>query len=170
MDKLPAPTATWVRGVHALITAWAIIGGFLLLVVVCINVISVTGAALINNPFPGDFELTEVGVCVAAFCFLPYCQLTGSNVTADIFTVNASPRWLSIFAFFGSLAALLFSLLLAWRMYAGMLDQKTYDYTTAILQFPHWIAYLPILFSLGLLSLASLLTLTGNGLTGSKAS
>ena len=30
-------------------------------------------------------------------------------------------------------------------MYFGMLDQKTYDYTTTILQIPHWIAFLPIL-------------------------
>lgn len=155
---------SWGRIVHSLITGWAITGGLLMLVVVCINVFSVIGSAVFGTPFPGDFELTEVGVCVAAFCFLPYCQLTDSNVSADIFTAGASIRWQSVFTFFGSLAALLFSSLLLWRMYAGMLDQKAYDYTTAILQFPHWIAFVPILMSLTLLVVASLMTLTGRGL------
>ena len=41
----------------------------------------------------------------------------------------------------------------------GMLDQKAYNYETTILQFPTWIAFIPILFSLALLALASLITL-----------
>ncbi len=154
---------SWVKAIHSIISGWAIAGGLLLLAVVCVNVVSVAGSALFGKPFPGDFELTEVGVCVAAFCFLPYCQLTGSNVSADIFTSRASARWIAVFTFFGSLTALLFSCLLLWRMYYGMLDQKTYDYTTAILQFPHWLAFLPILISLGLLVVASLMTLTQRG-------
>lgn len=154
--------AGWVRSIHSLVTAWAIVGGILLLAVVLVNVISVVGSALFDKPFPGDFELTEVGVCVAAFSFLPYCQITGSNVSADIFTQGASERWLAIFGFFGSLTALLFSGLLMWRMYAGMLDQKAYDYTTAILQIPHWMAFVPILISLALLMVASLLTIVSS--------
>jgi len=43
-------------------------------------------------------------------------------------------------------------------MWDGMIDQKAYGYTTAILQFPHWIAFLPILASLVLLAIASLIT------------
>ena len=61
------------------------------------NAISVTGSAVFGRPFPGDFELTEMGVAVAAFSFLPYCQLTGANVTADIFTSGASRAWIAIF-------------------------------------------------------------------------
>lgn len=133
----------------------------MLLAVVLINVFSVVGSALWGKPFPGDFELTEMGVCVAAFSFLPYCQLTGSNVTADIFTARASPRWLALYTATGSLIALLFGVLLMWRMWAGMLDQKQYDYTTAILQVPHWFAFIPILFSLALLVVAAALTLSG---------
>ena len=44
-------------------------------------------------------------------------------------------------------------------MWLGMLDQKAYGYTTAILQFPHWIAFIPILVSLLLLALAAAVTL-----------
>ncbi|MFT5115361.1 MAG: TRAP-type C4-dicarboxylate transport system permease small subunit [Parasphingorhabdus sp.] len=145
--------------VRGAITGWALAGGCLMLVVVLVNVISVAGGALLGRPFPGDFELSEMGVCISAFAFLPYCQLTYSNVTADIFTANASPRNIAVLTLVGSLVALVFGSLLLWRMWLGMLDQKDYDYTTAILQVPHWWAFLPILVSLFLLAAAALLTL-----------
>lgn len=133
----------------------------MLLAVILMNVISIVGA-LFGRPFPGDFEMTEVGVAVAAFSFLPFCQITGANVTADIFTSRASPRVIASTRLVASIVALLFALLLLWRMYLGMLDQRTYGYTTAILQFPIWQAFLPILVSLALLALASLTTMIEN--------
>ena len=59
----------------------------------------------------------------------------------------------------GSLIAIGFSLILLWRMYAGMLDYQTYLETTAILQIPLWYGFVPILCSLALLCLASMITL-----------
>jgi TRAP-type C4-dicarboxylate transport system permease small subunit len=141
------------------IESWALAGGCVLLALVLMNVESVVASAVWGAPFPGDFEMTQVGVAVAAFAFLPYCQLTGANVTADIFTSGVSRRSEAIFALVASLLALGFALLLTWRMWAGMLDQRAYDYTTTILQFPHWIAFIPILFSLVLLAVAALMTL-----------
>ncbi len=137
---------------------WALLGGVLLLAVVVMNVASVLGA-LFGWPVPGDFELTEMGVAVAAFAFLPYCQLTRSNVTADIFTQRSRPRTLAFLSFLGSVIALLFALLMLWRMYDGMLDQKNYSYETSILQIPVWLAYIPILGSFALLAVAALTTL-----------
>ena len=142
------------------IEVWALLGGCVLLALVLMNVGSVVASALISTPFPGDFEMTQVGVAVAAFAFLPYCQMTGANVTADIFTSGVSKRWEAIFALAASLLALGFALLLAWRMWHGMLDQRAYDYTTTILQFPHWVAFIPILISLMLLAVAALMTLS----------
>lgn len=140
------------------ITGWALLGGLVLLAVVLMNVYSVVGGVF-WKPFPGDFEMTQVGIVVAAFAFLPYCQITDANVTADIFTSKASPRWVAVFSLLASLVALAFSGLLLHRMYAGMLDRHEYGYTTTILQFPEWIGYVPILFSLALLAIASLITL-----------
>jgi len=141
-----------------IISAWAFFGGLLLLAVVLVNVVSVVGG-VIWKPFPGDFETTEVGVAVAAFAFLPYCQMTRANVTADIFTSWLSARAVAALTLVASLVAIGFSLLLLWRMWVGMLDQKAYGYTTAILQFPHWVAFIPILVSLALLCLAAIVTL-----------
>lgn len=141
------------------VVAWALLGGLLLLSVVVMNVASVLGT-LVGWPVPGDFEMTEMGVAVAAFAFLPYCQLTRANVTADIFTQKAGPRTLAFLSLLGSAIALLFALLMLWRMYDGMLDQKEYSYETSILQIPVWLAYIPILVSLALLAVAALCTLT----------
>ena len=141
------------------ISGWALFGGLILSFVVLINVVSVIGG-VVWKPFPGDFELTEIGVAVAAFAFLPYCQRAGANVTADIFTAGASYRTLGFFGVLASLVAFGFSLLLLSRMYYGMLDQKAYHYTTAILQFPHWVAFIPILVSLALLAIAAVITLS----------
>lgn len=145
-----------------LVSIWALLGGAVLLAVVAINMVSVIGS-IFGRPFPGDFELTEMGVAIAAFAFLPYCQVTGANVTADIFTSGASPRWIAFLTLLGAVVALVFSVILIWRMYFGMLDQKTYDYMTAILQVPQWIAFIPILVSLALLALAAMTTIVEEG-------
>jgi TRAP-type C4-dicarboxylate transport system permease small subunit len=145
-----------------LIHSWAIAGGMLLLAVVLVNVLSVVGR-IFGQPFPGDFELTEMGVAIAAFAFLPFCQVTDANVTADIFTAKAPPRWVAIFRIAAALVALLFACLLAWRMFDGMADQRTYGYTTAILQIPIWWAYVPCILSLVLLAVASLITFNDSG-------
>ena len=143
------------------ITIWAMLGGMMLLGVVAINGLSVVGA-LFSQPFPGDFELTQVGVAVAVFAFLPYCQLMGANVSADIFSSGALPRTIAFFKLLGSVVAFGFSTLLLWRMSLGMLDQLNYGYTTSILGFPQWIVYAVNLVSLALLSVAALLTGFGN--------
>lgn len=146
------------RVAAALITGWALLGGAVLGAVIAMNVLSVVGG-VVWKPFPGDFEMTQVGVAVAAFAFLPYCQLTRANVSADIFTTGASPVWVARLQLAASLIALLFAGLLLWRMSAGLADQRAYGTTTTILQFPVWIAFVPVLVSLGLLALAALVTL-----------
>src|SRR3546814_7491279 len=150
---MPAPSrggrAGLVRPARAAITAWALLGGLVLVAVVLINVLSVIGG-VVWRPFPGDFEMTEIGIAVAAFAFLPYCQLTGANVTADIFTSWASPRCIAGFSLLAASIALALSLLLLGRKTLGLHEQKAYGYTTATLQFPPWVAFVPILIPLAL--------------------
>ena len=141
-----------------LITGWALVGGLILIIIVCINVFSIVGGIFLI-PFQGDFELTQIGVAVAVFCFLPYCQLYKHNISAEIFTSRANIKTQLLLSIIASLVAFLFSILLVWRMYEGMIDQRAYSYTSTILQFPIWIAFLPIIFSLCLLAIASLITL-----------
>lgn len=142
-----------------IVAAWALAGGGLILGLVALNVWSVLSDALFSRPFPGTFELTELGVAVAVFAFLPYCQLSGGNVTVEIFTARASRRQIAGLRALGALAALGFSLLLAWRMGLGLADQRAANFTTTILQIPVWLAYLPTVASLLLLAASAGATL-----------
>lgn len=141
------------------ITSWAIIGGLVLVGVVLINAYSIAAGAIINRPFPGDFELTEMGVAIAAFCFLPYCQLVGANVTADIFTTKAGPRTIALMRLLAAVIAVAFAALLIWRMSDGLADYIEYPQTTTILRIPLWWAFIPALASLVLLVIAALISL-----------
>jgi TRAP-type C4-dicarboxylate transport system permease small subunit len=143
---------------HRLIEAWALFGGMVILAVVAIQSISVVTGAF-GHPLPGDFELTELGVAVGAFAFLPYCQLTGANVTADIFTSGLNRRWQAVLVFFSAIIALVFSVVMAWRTWIGAQDQFSYDYQTAILQIPIGYAFVPIVISLILVAVAAVITL-----------
>ena len=135
------------------------LGGVLLLAIALMNTWSVISLSALGFPVPGDFEMVQMGVAIAAFSFLPYCQLTGANVTADIFTSRASRRWIALFTLLAALMAALFSVLLIWRMSDGLASYIEYREVTTILNIPLWLAFPPILVSLALLILASLITL-----------
>lgn len=147
------------RLVHGATRIWALLGGLLLLGVVGANVVSVVRIMVFNAPVPGVYEIVQVGVAVAMFMFLPYCQITGSNVTADIFTSGLGRKALVVLAALAAVFAIGLSGLLLWRMSFGLIDLWTYRETTAIYQFPIWIAYLPILVSLALWLLAAAVNL-----------
>lgn len=138
---------------------WAIGGGLVLLAVALLTSWSATSGFFFKKPLPGDFELAQMFVAVSVFMFLPYCQLTGANVTADIFTARAGARTIAALTLLSAVIALGFSALLLWRMYYGLLDYRQYEETTAILRIPIWYAYIPALISLVLLAVAALITL-----------
>jgi TRAP-type C4-dicarboxylate transport system permease small subunit len=134
---------------------WALLGGLLLLVIALMISYSSAAGWLIGKPLPGDVELVEMLTAVSVFMFLPYCQISGANVTADIFTARAGPRTVAILDLLAALVALAFGLFLLWRMYYGLLDYRQYVETTTILKIPIWVAYLPALASLALLAAAA---------------
>jgi TRAP-type C4-dicarboxylate transport system permease small subunit len=150
----------WLLGLaRRIIEGWAILGGALLLAIALMNTWSVVSLSVLGFPVPGDFEMVEMGVAIAAFSFLPYCQLTGANVTADIFTARASPRWVALFSLLAALVASIFSGILIWRMSDGFASYIEYEEVTTILNIPVWTAFPPILISLALLIVASLISL-----------
>jgi len=141
------------------IEVWALLGGLVLLGIALMSTWSAASAFLFNKPLPGDFELVEMGVAVAVFMFLPYCQLTDANVTADIFTAGASERTVNVLKLLAAVVAIGFGALLIWRMWAGLLDYRQYVETTTTLRIPVWYAYVPILMSLALLLVACVISI-----------
>lgn len=138
-----------------LVEAWALLGGLVLFAIALMTAWSAAAGWLFGKPLPGDVELVEMLTAISVFMFLPYCQLTGANVTADLFTARASPRLVAWLTLLGAVVALAFSLLLLWRMSEGFLDYRQYVETTTILKIPIWVAYLPALASLALLAAAA---------------
>ncbi|MBO6727921.1 MAG: TRAP transporter small permease [Rhizobiaceae bacterium] len=90
---------------------------------------------------PGDFELVEAGVAFAIFSFLPWCQYARGHATVDIFTNFLSARTNRVIDFITELLMTVFIVVVAWRLWYGMLDKIRYNETTFILQFPIWWAF-----------------------------
>ena len=144
--------------VRRAIEMWAILGGLVLLGIALMTTWSAASGFFFKAPLRGEFELTEMFVAISVFMFLPYCQLTGANVTADIFTARAGPRTIAVLNLLSALVALAFGVVLLWRMYYGMLDYQKYVETTTNLGIPIWYAYVPALMSLVMLAIASLIS------------
>ena len=142
----------------------ALVGGLVLTALIILVCISITGRGLNTlghsdlltglsqsfadwligtgvGPVTGDFELVEAGIAFAIFSFFPICQMHGAHATVDIFT-SALPRRvnLALIAFWEIVLALLL-ILVAWRLFAGLEDKRSYGETTFLLQFPVWWAY-----------------------------
>jgi TRAP-type C4-dicarboxylate transport system permease small subunit len=137
---------------------WALIGGIIILGLVLITAASALSNLMFAAPFAGEYELAKHFVGIAIFTFLPYCQLTGANVTVDIFTERMSGRAKSAMLVFSSLLAAAFALLLLRQMTLGFSDYLRYPEVTAALHLPLWTAFPPILLSLALLLIAALMT------------
>jgi hypothetical protein len=146
----------------------AILGGLvltLLIVLVCVSVfgrtmngfLHGTGAEIAPGlaqwlldmgvgPINGDFELVEAGIAFSIFAFLPLCHLSGGHATVDIFTSKLPDRAnrflkMVIEAVFAAVLVMI-----ALRLYAGMMSKLSYGETTFLLQFPIWWAYATSLF------------------------
>lgn len=150
---------------------WALLGGVLTLALALMTAASAASNLLVGRPFAADYELVKHVIAVAIFMFLPYCQMTGSNVTVDIFTENMGERGKYAMAALSSLFALAFSGLLMVQMYSGFLGYLRYQEVTPVLRLPLWTAFPPILASLALLFLAAGVTLLASwrGMTGSSS-
>lgn len=147
-----------VRVLRHVVRYWALLGGLIVVALVLINTASALSNLVLDRPVPGDYELTKHFIAVAVFAFLPYCQITGANVTVDIFTEGMGARAKSAMVAFSSLFAIAFSILLMRQMWLGFLDYMRYPETTATLHIPLWTAFPPALFSLLLLLLAAVVT------------
>jgi TRAP-type C4-dicarboxylate transport system permease small subunit len=130
--------------VEGLARALAILGGIVLVAITVLTVLSITGRSLMSiglRPIPGDFELVEVGTGFAVFAFLPWCQLVRGHATVDVFTSflpDSANRIIDLVSEFLMTGVVV---LIAWRLWFGMLDRIRYGETTFILQFPVWWGY-----------------------------
>lgn len=155
----PVPIPAWLA---ALCRMFAGIGGTMLLAMMLLTVISVTRRTVLGAPFPGDFELIEIGSAVVIFCFLPWCPSTGGNVLVDFFTRKARPRTNHLLEALGDLLYLLIAALLTWRMIHGGLEMRQYGEQSMVLRIPVWWSFVIILPAMCLLVATCAATLVGH--------
>ncbi len=137
----------------------AILGGLALttiIVIVCLSILGREANGLLHaigtgwaetmlgwgiGPINGDFELVESGVAFAIFAFLPLCQITGAHATVDIFTSKLPKPVLRVLKAVIEVVFAAVLIVIAWRLWDGMLSKKQYGETTFLIQFPIWWAY-----------------------------
>ncbi len=148
----------------ALARFMAILGGIVLCLLIVLTCVSILGRILNGffhgdfmegiapgfsswmiaigvGPVNGDFELVEAGVAFAIFAFIPLCQITAGHASVDIVT-NMLPSGFN--RFLRMVIEVIFAfvlVLIAWRLYDGMMSKRGYGETTFLLQFPIWWAY-----------------------------
>lgn len=127
--------------VHALAKWLAIAGGVVLVAITVMTTFSIVGRAFTwagLGPVPGDFELVEAGTGFAVFAFLPWCQLNRGHATVDLFTNYLPPAANRVLDLLWEVVLSLTTILIAWRLWVGMIEKREYGETTFILQFPIW--------------------------------
>lgn len=159
------PLSGFDRGVQAI----ALIGGLLLIALAVMVVVSVTlrsdlvGAAGV----PGDFELVQMATAVAAFCFLPYCQLRRGNIFVDTFTLRLPARWRNRIDAAWDVLYGLVMVLIAWRLAVGGRAAFASGENTMVLGLP---SYVPITLCAALaLLVAAAAFVSARRLAGARA-
>jgi len=115
----PVPENGLERFVERLATILAVLGGIILIGLALLVSASILGRWFVNREITGAFEIVQVGVAVAAFLFLPICQLHNHNIIVDSFTTRLSPRARAGLDAFWALAYAAIALGLAWRLSLG---------------------------------------------------
>jgi TRAP-type C4-dicarboxylate transport system permease small subunit len=149
----------------ALARLMALLGGCVLTLLILLTCVSVLGRSLNGifhsdlmesiapgfsawmielgvGPVNGDFELVEAGVAFAIFAFIPLCQITSSHAAVDVFA-NMFPRWLD--KTLRMVTEIVFAavlILIAWRLFDGLLSKIDNGETSYLLEFPVWWAYM----------------------------
>lgn len=121
----------------------ALLGGALLIALSVVVVVSVTlRSDLVGGAgIPGDFELVQMATAIAAFCFLPWCQLRRGNIFVDTFTLKLPQRWQRRIDALWDLVYGLVMVLISWRLAVGARAAYATGENSMVLQVP---SYLPI--------------------------
>jgi TRAP-type C4-dicarboxylate transport system permease small subunit len=139
MDETPVG-----RFVIRLASAAAVAGGASLAFAIAITVVSVIGRALIPlglRPIPGDVELVQATILFAVCCFLPWCHLERGHAIVAIVTDRFPIRFSAGAEFIWDVLMFVAAALIAWRLWAGLIDKLGNKESTFILRIPIWIIY-----------------------------
>lgn len=147
------------RIIRTLAGGMALAGGVVLIAIVVMTCVSITGRSMTSfglAPVEGDFELVEIGMGFAVFAFLPWCHYKRGHATVELFAARLGDRlnkWIDVVS---DLLFFAMATLIAWRLWLGMLDKKSYFETTFILQIELWQAYAACMLGAAVFAIVSI--------------
>lgn len=135
------------KGLAWLSRQFALAGGFIMLALATMTVVSVIGRSTAGIAVEGDYELVELGLAVAIFLFLPECYLKKGHVVVDLFTSGWQEQSIRLLDSISDLLFLIVACVLAWRLSVSGYESFDYREQTMILELPQW-----WVFAVGVLS------------------
>jgi TRAP-type C4-dicarboxylate transport system permease small subunit len=132
------------RVIYWLAAGLALTGGAIMIAITALTVTSIVGRLAIPvglRPVPGDVEITQAGMAIAIFFFLPWCQLTRGHAIVTILSDRFSIRVAAILEFVMDIVMLAAAAFIAWRLGYGLIDKMGNREQTFILRFPVWWSY-----------------------------
>lgn len=157
------------RMVHGISYAVAVVGGLALTAIifmVCLSILGRTASGFLYSsfmtaqmpelantllamgvgPVRGDYELLELGMAFCIFCFLPYCQVTSGHASVDIFTAGLNERAKRLLQMVIEIIFAAVLVVIAMRLYDGMVTIQRRNSMTFMLQIPVWWSYYAAFF------------------------
>ena len=136
----------------------ALAGGLLMLAAAVLVCVSVGLRWVTSNSVPGDFEMVQIAVALAAFAFFPYGQMRHSNIVVDSFTSWMPARAIAWLEAFWDLFYAVVAAFLAWRLGVGAAETIANKTTTMISGLPIGWAIAATSVMAGLLALTAVAT------------
>ncbi|KUP90839.1 TRAP transporter small permease [Tritonibacter horizontis] len=132
--------------VYALAHLLALAGGVVLLAITFLTCLSILGRAVISldiglGPIRGIYDMTEIGMAVAVFAFLPWAQLREAHARVDLFQWAIPKKADQAIDLVFNVAMACVAIIGTHRLYLGMQDKLSYGETTLIAQIPVWQGY-----------------------------
>jgi TRAP-type C4-dicarboxylate transport system permease small subunit len=140
----------------------AVLGGITLVAMALMSLWSILGRTFFSSPLLGDYELVQMLSGMAVAMTLPYAQWIGGHVIVDFFTAKAPVKANALMDMIAAALMAVFSIVITWRMVAGLVDLRSTMDASMMLNLPTWWSYVPMTISFALLSATALFTANTN--------
>jgi TRAP-type C4-dicarboxylate transport system permease small subunit len=125
-------------GLARVLRALALCGGAVLLGLMALVAFDIVMRRVINQPFLGGFEMTELAMAVIVALGLPYCAVLGSHVAVDLFAKwldRPALRWIDVVI---HLAGAVLLAVVAWRTTLYALGSYRFGDATNMMAIPKY--------------------------------
>ena len=144
------PVRSGNRWIEQTLKLVALIGGFILFLIMALVSVAVYFRYILNSPILGDTELVEIGMSLVVMMAMPFVTLTNSHIRVDVLDrfIGSAGR------FIGDIFARLISCfvlgLLVLKTWDKTLEAIEYEDVTNMIELPVWIPYGAITVGFGL--------------------